>query len=119
MLERRQHPRQRVYYGGAVAFNARRSTLDCIVRNFSAQGAKIEFENSAILPDSIEFEVVRKGLSCAARLAWRDHNTAGLTFCEEREKGSVVTLDWARKLRKSERDNRRLKSRLDQLLNEY
>jgi hypothetical protein len=31
----------------------------------------------------------------------------------------VVTLDWARKLRASERDNRRLKSRLDQLLNEY
>jgi hypothetical protein len=119
MLERRQHPRQRVYYGGAVAFNAGRSTLDCIVRNFSPQGAKIEFENSAILPDSIEFEVVRKGLSCAARLAWRDHNTAGLLFCEEREKGSVVTLDWARKMRNSERDNRRLKSRLDQLLNEY
>ena len=54
-----------------------------------------------------------------ARLAWRDHNAAGLLFCEEREKGTVVTLDWARKLRDSERTNRRLKSRLDQLLNEY
>ena len=119
MLERRQQPRQRVYYGGAVAFNARASTLDCVVRNFSPHGAKIEFENSAVLPDRIEFEIVRKGLSCAARLAWRDHNTAGLMFGEERERGSVVTLDWARKLRASERDNRRLKSRLDQLLNEY
>ena len=119
MLERRQHSRQRVYYGGAMAFNARQSTLDCIVRNFTPHGAKIEFENSAVLPDKIEFEIVRKGLSCAARLAWRDHNTAGLTFCEEREKGSVVTLAWARKLRASEHDNRLLKSRLDQLLNEY
>jgi PilZ domain len=119
MLERRQHPRNRVYYGGLIAFNARNSTLDCIVRNFSPNGAKIELENSAILPDRVEFDVVRRGLSCLARLAWRDRNAAGLMFCEEREKGAVVTLDWARKLRDSERANRRLKSRLDQLLNEY
>lgn len=119
MLERRQHPRDRVYYGGAIAFNARNSTLACVVRNYSPYGAKIEFENAAMLPDRVEFEVVRKGLSCRARLTWRQQNSAGLMFCEERETGTVVTLDWARKLRASERANRRLKSRLDQLLNEY
>jgi hypothetical protein len=119
MLERRQHPRNRVYYGGTIAFNARRSTLDCVVRNFSPHGAKIEFENSAMLPDRVEFDVVRRGFSCSARLAWRDQNSAGLMFSEQHEKGTVVTLDWARKLRDSERANRRLKSRLDQLLNEY
>jgi hypothetical protein len=114
MLERRLHPRNRVYYGGMIAFNGRNSTLDCVVRNFSPRGAKIEFENSAIPP-----EVVRRGLSCLARLVWRYHNTAGLMFSEEREMGDVVPLDWARKLRASERANRRLKSRLDQLLSEY
>jgi hypothetical protein len=44
---------------------------------------------------------------------------AGLTFCEEREMGDVVPLEWARKLRASERANRRLKSRLAQLLSEH
>jgi hypothetical protein len=39
MLERRQFPRSRVYYGGMVAFNARQSTLACVVRNFSDHGA--------------------------------------------------------------------------------
>ena len=119
MLERRHHHRNRVYYGGHIAFNARNSTLDCVVRNFSPRGAKIEFENSAMLPDRVDFEVVRKGVSCLARLTWRDNNAAGLEFCEEYETGTVVTLDWARKLRASERDNRRLKSRLNQLLSEY
>jgi hypothetical protein len=119
VLERRQHPRNRVYYGGMVAFNARNSTLDCLVRNFSPRGAKIEFENSAILPDRIDFEVARRGLSCLARLVWRDQNTAGLMFSEEREMGDVVPLDWVRKLRASERANRRLKSRLDQILSEH
>jgi hypothetical protein len=119
MPERRHHPRSRVFYGGMIAFNARNSTLDCVVRNFSPRGAKIEFENAAMLPDSVDFEIARKGLTCLAHLVWRDRNTAGLLFCEEHETGSVVTLDWARKLRASERANRRLKSRLDQLLNEF
>lgn len=119
MLERRHQQRNRVYFGGQIAFNARNSTLDCVVRNFSPRGAKIEFENSAMLPDQVDFEVVRKGLTCLARLAWRDRNAAGLEFCDAYETGTVVTLDWARKLRASERDNRRLKSRLNQLLSEY
>ena len=119
MLERRQHPRNRVYYGGTVAFNARNSTLDCVVRNFSQRGAKIEFENSAMLPERVDFEVARRGLSCLARLVWRDRNAAGLMFSEAREMGDVVSLDWARKLRASERTNQRLKSRLDQILSEH
>ena len=119
MLERRQHPRNRVYYGGMVAFNARNSTLDCLVRNFSQRGAKIELENSAMLPDRVDFEVARRGLSCVARLVWRDQNAAGLAFSEEREMGDMVQLDWARKLRASERANRRLKFRLDQILSEH
>ena len=82
MLERRQFPRNRVYYGGMVAFNARNSTLACVVRNFSQRGAKIEFENSAMLPDRVDFEIERRGLSCLAHLVWRDHNAAGLVFSD-------------------------------------
>ena len=119
MLERRRHLRNRVYYGGMVAFNARNSTLACVVRNFSQRGAKIEFENSTMLPDRVDFEIERRSLSCRAHLVWRDQNAAGLMFSEEREMGDVVSLDWARKLRASERTNRRLKSRLDQILSEH
>ena len=122
MLERRQFPRNRVYYGGMVAFNARNSTLACVVRNFSQRGAKIEFENSAVLPDRVDFEVERRGLSCLARLVWRDHNAAGLMFSDVQkpvqETSEIIPLDWARKLRATERENRKLRSRVDQLLSE-
>jgi hypothetical protein len=123
VLERRQFPRNRVYYGGMVAFNARNSTLACVVRNFSQRGAKIEFENSAVLPDRVDFEVERRGLSCLARLVWRDHNAAGLMFSDVQkpvqETSEIIPLDWARKLRATERENRKLRSRLDQLLSEH
>jgi hypothetical protein len=122
MLERRQLPRSRVYYGGLVAFNARNSTLTCVVRNFSRHGAKIEFENSSMLPDRVDFEIERRGISCLAHLVWRDRNAAGLVFPDVQktvqETSDVIPLDLARKLRAAERANRRLQSRLDQLLSE-
>jgi PilZ domain len=122
MLERRLHHRSRVYYGGVIAFNARNSTLDCVVRNFSPHGAKIEFENSAMFPDRVDFEIERRGLSCRAHLVWRDRNAAGLAFSNVqetvRETSDVIPLDLARKLRATERANRQLQSRLDQFLTE-
>ena len=119
MLERRQQSRSRVYYGGTVAFNARNSTLACVVRNFSRFGAKIEFENAALVPDDVDFEIDRKGICCSARMVWRDRFTAGLVFSDASETSGVIPLDWARRLRASERANRQLQSRLDQLRSEY
>lgn len=119
MLDRRQLPRNRVYYGGLVAFNGRNSTVDCVVRNFSLFGAKIEFECPALVPDEVDFEIERKAISCTARLVWRSRDAAGLVFANVHEESGVVPLAWARKLRASERTNRRLKSRLDQILSEH
>jgi hypothetical protein len=122
MLDRRQQPRNRVYYGGMVAFNARNSTLACVVRNFSQRGARIEFENSAMLPARVDFEIERRGLSCQAHLVWCDRNAAGLAFSNVqgavRETSDIISLDLARKLRTTERANRQLQSRLDQFLTE-
>ncbi|MGH6677605.1 MAG: PilZ domain-containing protein, partial [Bradyrhizobium sp.] len=94
------------------------STLSCIVRNFHAHGAKIELDDAAaMLPDELDFAVARKGLSCVARLVWRDRNAAGLTFAEA-HKTDVIPLDWARKLRNSERTNQMLRARIEQLRSE-
>ena len=119
MLERRRLYRNRVYYGGLVTFNGRNSTLACVVRNFSRSGAKIEFENSGLLPEDVDFTIEGKGLSCPARLAWRNLNAVGLTFSTIAEAGDVIPLEWARKLRASERLTRQLQSRLDQFRSEH
>jgi len=51
MIERRRSARARVIYGGVIAYNGRQSTVDCVIRNFSPDGAKVEFHNAALLPD--------------------------------------------------------------------
>lgn len=123
MSDRRQLFRNRVYYGGLVAFNDRQSTLACVVRNFTAFGARIEFENPALLPDEIDFAVPRRSLSCRAHLTWRDRNAAGLAFRAarpiDRDTNDVIPLEWARRLRSSERINKQLQSRIDQLRSEH
>jgi hypothetical protein len=119
MSERRRLFRNRVYYGGLIAFNARHSTLECVVRNFSPFGAKIEGESLEILPDELEFAVPRKGLSCVARLTWRNRNAAGLVFDGAGAANRVIPMAWARKLRASERINKQLQARIDQLRSEH
>jgi hypothetical protein len=119
MHDRRQLFRNRVYYGGELAFNGRNSTLTCIVRNFSTRGAKIVVEGCAVLPDKLDFTVERKGLSCVAHLVWRSRAEAGLVFADTHAIEAAVPLDWARKLAASERTNRRLQSRIEQLRSEY
>jgi PilZ domain len=119
MHEKRQLRRQRVYYGGVVAFNGRNSTITCVVRNFTRFGAKIELGSTALLPDQVDFTVARKEISCAARLVWRDQHAAGLAFVDMAGMGDVIPLEWARKLSASKRANRQLQARIDQLRSEY
>ena len=119
MPDRRRLLRNRVYYGGLLAFNAQHSTLACVVRNFSPFGARIEFGDGAMLPDEVDFVVGRRGISRLARLVWRDRNAAGLAFSDAREVSSVIPIEWARKLQAADRTNRQLRSQIERLLPEH
>jgi hypothetical protein len=116
MQDRRRMVRNRVYYGGVLAFNAGRSTFACVVRNLNGSGARVEFEGAPLLPDCLDFRIERRDLACRARLVWRDHQAAGLVFADVPQASQVVSLDLARKLRDGERTNRLLRTRLEQLL---
>jgi hypothetical protein len=119
MLDRRQNIRARVYYGGLIAFNTRNSTMECVIRNFSDLGAKVEFENTALLPDEVDFVIRRRAFSCRARIVWRRANQAGLAFRHPRQTNAPVPLDWAIRLRASERARKELLRRIEQLRSEH
>jgi hypothetical protein len=118
MVERRKTQRSRVIYGGVLSYNDRRSTVNCVIRNFSNDGARVEFENPAFLPEKIELFVARKERELTAQIVWRRDADAGLSFCSTGT-NDPIPLDWARRLRVSETERRRLQARLDQLLSEH
>lgn len=118
MIERRQNARTRVIYSGVIAYNDRVSTMDCVVRNFSEDGVKVEFDNTALLPDEVDLLIARKGRSFDAKIVWRRETEAGLAFRATGE-NRPVPLDWARRLRASEAERRKLQGRIAQLLSEH
>jgi hypothetical protein len=115
-MERRRYPRGKSLYGGVIAFNARQSTVDCVVRNFSAHGARIEMAGTALLPDEFDLAIARKDTSFRVRLIWRNALHAGVQFTDD-DRSTVVSLDAARKLRKGKAEIERLRRRVSELTN--
>src|SRR5690348_10049466 len=78
MIERRKEPRTRTYLGGTIAFNGRRSTADCLIRNSSKSGAKLAIDNNAFVPDTFELHVPQRQAGYRARMKWRSTSEAGV-----------------------------------------
>jgi len=119
MHERRNSLRRRVYYGARLAFHGRTATFDCIVRNLSQDGAQIEFDNPAAVPDRVDLSIARQGIAYFGRIVWRRENRAGLRLDPPRRQASELPLDLALRIRAIERVNVQLRARLAQLQSEF
>jgi hypothetical protein len=115
MIERRKRLRARTCLGGTIAFNRRKSTMDCLVRNFSPAGARVAFTNAATVPDQFDLTIARKERSFKARMVWRGVNEAGVAFLGEHEQAVPIPLEWAKRLRESEAEKAALRRRIAQL----
>jgi hypothetical protein len=116
MQDRRHSVRDKVLFGGVARISDAGSTMDCVVCNFSDDGACVEFDPSAKLPDEMDLTIARKGRSFLATLIWRQANRVGLAF------RSMITDapadDLGARLRRSEKKKRQLQRRINQLLGE-
>ena len=81
MEERRKHPRTEIEEPAYVSSGG--SVMRCIVRNISPEGAAIEVENPAFVPQ--RFRLVMANNSSVVhecRIAWIQKNRMGLTFVD-------------------------------------
>jgi hypothetical protein len=106
--------RNRTYLEGHVAFNDRYSTVTCLVRNMSQNGAKIVFEAAAFIPSAFDVLIPQRGESRRARIVWREDTQAGITFVES-EKTAAVAIESGRKIKKLEAECNALAARVAQL----
>lgn len=76
--ERRRAPRHRTLKGARIALN-RNSVLNCIVRNLSETGARLEMPNALGLPQ--EFAIAISGeAERRCRIAWQGFGAVGVAF---------------------------------------
>ena len=116
MQDRRQSARDKVLLGAVTRTNGLGATVNCVVRNFSEDGACIELEAPATLPEEMHLTIARKGRSYLARIVWQQEKRIGLAL--QAMATEPPAPDVASRLRQSEKKKRELQRRVNELLGE-
>jgi hypothetical protein len=115
MDERRKDQRDKVIFGG-IASAPDGAPKDCVVRNLSEHGARIEFSRGTRPPaDTMALTIARKGKSFLARIIWWRDNIVGVAFTEPPQ-DAFPKSDIEERLRKSEKKKRQLQRQINDLL---
>lgn len=78
--ERRKNVRTRQFKGGRVIFNEGYGCFNCLIRNISKGGAKLQLEGNAVIPALIDLEVPGDGLAYSCQVIWRTSRELGVRF---------------------------------------
>jgi hypothetical protein len=81
--ERRAAVRHKSFIQGRIYFNHRRSSMDCVIREFTDIGARLEFSDVAALPDTFEVYVPSKDRYFRAQAVWHKGNNIGVMWMPE------------------------------------
>jgi hypothetical protein len=81
MEEKRKHPRIEVEELAYVSSGG--SVMRCVVRNISHEGAAIDVENAAFVPQQFRLVMAKdSSIVHECRVAWIKKNRIGLTFMD-------------------------------------
>src|SRR6516165_4504012 len=108
MEERRSVSRQKSFLQGRILFNNRRTTVDCLIRDFSEIGAGLNFDRIISLPDVVELFIPVKDETRRAKIIWRNADEVGVSFNFDEGSPSLVPgipqADWGARIHKLEHD---------------
>ena len=82
MLKERRSVRSRSFLKATIRFYNRNVTIDCVVRDISPAGAKLEVDRTYVLPQEFDLEVPQRSAVYPCELKWRKENAAGVRFKE-------------------------------------
>ena len=122
MKERRSSARQKSFLQGRIYFNNRRSSVDCLVRDISAEGAKLMFSETVALPEAMELHIPNKDETYRAKVQWRTGTEVGVGFEADDLSPSLVPgaapTDVLGRIHKLECDVATLQRKVNELQNE-
>ncbi|MBI5939220.1 MAG: PilZ domain-containing protein [Caulobacterales bacterium] len=79
-VDRRRVGRQRALLAGKLANEDATSTVDCVIRNISADGAMIETTTPQLIPNQLHLVQIKEGVAWDAEVIWRRGNRIGLSL---------------------------------------
>lgn len=72
--------RQRSFLRATINFNNACSTFDCLIRDISPEGARLDFSGAVSTPDVIDLHIPQKEQTLYARVMWRNGEEVGVKF---------------------------------------
>jgi hypothetical protein len=78
-IERRKSARHRVLKSGRIVFNEGRSTIDCMVRSESLEGARLKVATILGISDQFELSIMSAPPK-ACRIIWRSAVEIGIAY---------------------------------------
>jgi hypothetical protein len=118
MQDRRASSRHKTFIKGRIFFNNGLSSMDCIIRDMTDNGSRLEVSETVALPDAFELYLPNKDETFHAKVAWRKGNSVGISLNAENAAGQGGEHadshgSFADRLAKLEREVASLKKRLD------
>jgi hypothetical protein len=122
MQDRRAVTRHKSFLQGRIYFNNRRSSVDCLIRDISEQGARLKISDAITTPEAIELHIPNKDETYRAKVIWRAHDEMGVTFGLHEALApppeSTEPVDLTERVHKLERDVAKLRRIVTELRSE-
>lgn len=116
MLKDRHSVRSRALLKATIRFYNRNVTIDCLVRDISPTGAKIELDRTSVLPGEFELEIPQRSAVYPCELKWRRENAVGVSFKENMDPGVAHYGEFARaRIEALEKENAALRLEISRL----
>lgn len=75
--------RQRTLKSALVTYGNGAITVECLVRDMSAGGAKLKMVNDTPIPNTFQLHIPLDGVSVNCEVRWREKNQLGIAFVSE------------------------------------
>jgi hypothetical protein len=111
MPEARKSERLKSLLRARIIFNNGSSTIDCLIKNVSAEGMRLELDESLSVPGEFDLDVPHKGRTYRARLVWRGPGMIGVAFVP----ANAEPMRGDNELQRLERENAALRAQLRQM----
>jgi PilZ domain len=99
-----------------MRFQGGNVTADCLVRNISTSGARVDVDRTIVIPHEFELDIPQRGDLLRCRLAWRTDDRAGVKFVDSPEQRPIDTLEGAlAKIAQLEKENGTLRLEIGRL----
>ena len=92
ITEKRREVRKRTFLKGRILFNKGAASMDCLVRDLSEGGARLELSATSTLPDVFDLYIPQREETLRAGLRWRRENAVGVFFVD-REAPAAPAID--------------------------